>query len=75
MARTSSLSRGVQQESTSRQGSVIQGQKLGKRLAFLFLFAVLLAGAVAASLLFGSNNLPPFWLFLMALLLSRRRRL
>lgn len=59
MARTSSLSRGVQQESTSRQGSVIQGQKLGKRLAFLFLFAVLLAGAVAASLLFGSNNLPP----------------
>lgn len=59
MARTSSLSRGVQQESTSRQGSVIQGQKLGKRLAFLFLFAVLLVGAVAASLLFGSNNLPP----------------
>ena len=59
MARTSSLSRDVQQESTSRQGSVIQGQKLGKRLAFLFLFAVLLVGAVAASLLFGSNNLPP----------------
>ena len=44
MARTSSLSRDVQQESTSRQGSVIQGQKLGKRLAFLFLFAVLLVG-------------------------------
>ena len=59
MAFTSSLSRDVQQESTSRQGSVIQGQKLGKRLAFLFLFAVLLVGAVAASLLFGSNNLPP----------------
>ena len=59
VAFTSSLSRDVQQESTSRQGSVIQGQKLGKRLAFLFLFAVLLAGAVAASLLFGSNNLPP----------------
>ena len=38
---------------------MIQGQKLGKRLAFLFLFAVLLVGAVAASLLFGSNNLPP----------------
>ena len=39
--------------------SVVQGRKLGRRLAWLALLALLLVVAVVASLLFGSNNLPP----------------
>lgn len=41
------------------QDSVVQSKKLGCRLAWLALFALLLSAAVVASLLFGSNNLPP----------------
>ena len=39
--------------------SVVQGRKLGRRLAWLALLALLLVVTVVASLLFGSNNLPP----------------
>ena len=38
---------------------MVQGRKLGRRLAWLALLALLLVVAVVASLLFGSNNLPP----------------